>query len=566
MAANLPYTEDDLRRAAGPASYTRGLGYLSQVEDLEFTGTWATATVFGSDAYEVRLRFGGAGSGAAELRGTCSCPFGADGNFCKHCVATGLAALESGDVAPLEHTPAATGAGATGAAADEHPLIAWLDSLTKDELLTELLELIVEVPGAASHLELRAAAQQTDVAGVREAVRRLIWVNDYVEYRTAGAYAENIRRAVEAIEDLIDAGAGDGAIDVARDAIWWLGRRFGMVDDSSGDIGSAAYELLDVHQLACASAPPDPVELAGYLADLHLTERFPFMPALAGYAELLGEAGTAVLRERAAAAYEANPADFHVRHVMESVIEACGDVDALIAFYAANLDERGWQHLRIARLLDGAGRGDEALDWAERGIGRGPRPDDRLVGYLVDRYTKAGRADDVLGLRRTLFEADRSLGNFRALRETALDSCAWDTERETALSQLRKDAAAVQRTFWFPWAGPVLVDALIDDGDLTAAWTAARDIASEPQWIRLADASATSRPADALGVYIRLVEGLTQTTGDAVYRKIATYLLAVRACHEALGTMDKFRQYMVLLRMAQKRKRNLMSILEQNGL
>lgn len=99
----------------------------------------------------------------------------------------------------------------------------------------------------------------------------------------------------------------------------------------------------------------------------------------------------------------------------------------------------------------------------------------------------------------------------------------------------------------------------LDDGDLTAAWTAARDIASEPQWIRLANASATSRPADALGVYVKVIEGLTQKTGDAVYRQIATHLLAARACHEALGTMDKFRQYMVLLRMGQKRKRNLMS-------
>lgn len=450
MAAKLPFTEDDLRRAAGPASYARGLGYLNQVEDLEVTGTWVTATVFGTDAYQVRLRS--------------------------------------------------------------------------------------------------------------------VSITDYLDYREAGAYAGNIVRAAEAIEDLIDAGAADDAIDVARDAIWWLGQCVGMVDDSSGDIGSAAYELLHVHLLACRASPPDPVELAGYLADLYLKGEFSFTPSLAGYAELLGETGTAALRERVAAAYQGKPDDFHARYAMESVIQACGDVDALVAFYAAHLDERGWQQLRIARLLDGADRPDEALEWAERGLGAGPRPDDRLVEYLVDRYTKAGRAGDVLGLRRTLFAANRSLANFRALRETAIDSGTWDAERETALSQLRKDAGAVQRTLWLPWAGPVLVDALIEDGDLAAAWTAAQDTASEPQWIRLADASVTSRPADALGVYVKVIEGLTQNTGDAVYRKIATYLLATRACHEALGTMDKFRQYMVLLRMGQRRKRNLMAILDQNGL
>ncbi len=156
--------------------------------------------------------------------------------------------------------------------------------------------------------------------------------------------------------------------------------------------------------------------------------------------------------------------------------------------------------------------------------------------------------------------------NFRALRETAIDSGAWDGEREPALRQLRKDAAAVQRKLWLPSGGPVLVDALIDDGDLALAWAAARDTASEPQWIRLANASVTSRPADALPVYVRAMERLTQNTGDAIYQQIASHLLAARACHEALGTMDKFRQYMALLRMAQKRKRNLMKILDQNGL
>jgi len=555
MAADLPFTEDDLRRVAGRASYSRGLEYLDEVEQLEIAGNWVAATVFGNDAYSVRLSFG------SGLHGSCSCPFGAEGNFCKHCVATGLVALTSGDLVS-ERTSTALETSDD----EEHPLIAWLESLTRDELYAELLDLIIEVPGAASHLELRKAARQADADGVRAAVRRLIWVTNDVGYHGAGAYAGNVLRAVEVIGDLIDAGAAADAIEVARDAIEWMRQCFGMIDDSPGDIGSAAYELLDVHLLACQAAPPDPVELAGYLAGLYLTSEFPFMPALAEYAELLGEAGAAVLRERVTAAYEAKPDDIHTRYVMESVIAAEGDVDALVAFYATHLSENGWQHLRIAQTLDAADRAEEALEWAERGLAAGSRPHHQLVAYLVDRYTAAGRTGDVLGLRRTVFAGDRSLENFRALRTTAIEAGAWDAERETALSQLRKDAAAAQRTLWLTWGGPVLVDALIDDGGLTAAWTAAQDIASEPQWIRLASASITTRPADALAVYVTVIERLTHNTGDAIYKQIAAHLLSARACHEALGTMDKFRQYMVLLRMGQKRKRNLMAILDQNGL
>lgn len=572
MAANLPFTEEDLRSAAGPASYGRGLGYLNLVEDLEVSGTWATATVFGSGTYGVLLRFGDGGSGVAGLRGTCTCPFGAEGNFCKHCVATGLVALKSGDLQP-ERTPSAPGPGRgadpgpdPGPDPEEHPLISWLKSLTKDELLYEVLELIVEDPDVASRLEVRAAAKRTDVDGVRRAVRDLVWIVDYVEYREAGEYARDICRAADAIDRLTDAGAAAEAIEVAREAIEWLRHSFEMVDDSSGGVASAAFELLDVHLAACEAAPPDPVELADYLADLCLSDRYGILPSLGEYSELLGGAGTAALHERVAAAHEANPDDIHVRHVMESVVEAQGDVDALVALYATRLDEHGSAHLRIASKLDEAGRSDEALDWAERGAVAGPRPDDRLVKYLAGRYSAAGRTDDVLGLRRMLFAADRSLANFRALREAAIDSGAWQAEREPAIGLLRSDAPAFRPTPWFPTAGPVLVDALIDDGDLSAAWTAAQGIASESQLVRLANASVTERPADALAVYVKAIERLTQHTGDAIYQQIATHLLAARACHEALGTMDKFRQYMMLLRMGQKRKRNLMALLDQKGL
>ncbi len=70
------------------------------------------------------------------LHGSCSCPFGAEGNFCKHCVATGLVALKGGD-----QRPARTAAPPRLA---RQPLAAWLNSLSKDELVTELLDVVEE--------------------------------------------------------------------------------------------------------------------------------------------------------------------------------------------------------------------------------------------------------------------------------------------------------------------------------------------------------------------------------------------------------------------------------------
>ncbi len=69
----------------------------------------------------------------------------------------------------------------------------------------------------------------------------------------------------------------------------------------------------------------------------------------------------------------------------------------------------------------------------------------------------------------------------------------------------------------------MLIDALLDDGDAGAAWAAAegnRAVTPE-QWLRLADAVAADRPADALGVYRRAIDQLRTMTGNDVYHRLA---------------------------------------------
>jgi uncharacterized Zn finger protein len=554
MTVLLPFTAADIKGAAGPRSFERGLDYLHEVEDLEVTETQITATVFGSHDYRVRLAFGD-----GELSADCTCPYGREGAFCKHCVAVGMSVLNLGqDLPQLIKTTKAGRA----------ELESWLESLSKKELLAELLGLLDEDRDLRRRFELRAASVNADAVAVRGAVRELIALprRGYVEYGEAYDYASGVSEAAGAIDDLIEAGAAADAMEIAREAIDLVTDAFEYVDDSSGVIGDAACELLAVHLRACQAAPPDPVSLAGYLSYVLLQRAdYGITPDLADYAGLLGEKGIAAFRERAAGAYAQNPDDWQARSLLESIAKAEGDVDTVVALYAAHLDDRGWGHLRIAEELDGAGRGAEALDWAERGVGEAARPDQRLVDYLAGRYAGAGRDDDVLALRRDRFAAERTLSNYQALREAAKNRGVWPEERAQALALLGRD---VRRPARAPgvWSGPVLVDALLDDGDLDAAWDAAKDAAYEDQWLRLADASITARPADALAVYLRAISGMKAMTGDPVYHRLAGLLLSARACHEAMGTADKFRGYVAALRAEQKRKRNLMKILDANGL
>jgi uncharacterized Zn finger protein len=554
MAVSPPFTEADITRAADGRSFERGSDYLGAVEDLEIGPAEMTASVHGSSEYRVSLAFGEDG-----LTGDCTCPYGREGFFCKHCVAVALSVLKLGDGLP-RHIEAAR--------AGRRALESWLESLSREELLAEVAALVDGDRDLRRRLELRAATVNADTVTVRRAVRELIMLprRGYVGWDEAYDYANDVHKAAAALDALIDSGRAADAIGIVREAMDLLGDALQAVDDSSGAVGEAGVELLGVHLRACEAARPDPLSLAAYLSGQLLHNDSALEPSLGDYAELLGGQGLAAVRQRVAAAYARDPSGWRAKHLMQDVARAAGDVDTVVAVHAADLDDRGWHHLLIARELDAAGRGAEALGWAERGLADAVRPDDRLVDYLADRYAAAGRDDDVLRLRSDRFRAERTLANYRALRRAAPGT--WDAQRSQALALLREDARHLRVKVPWAWSGPVLVDALLDDGDPDAAWAAASETpaTTDAQWLKLADALAPARPADALAAYLRVCESLKQSTGNDVYQRIATLLLAARGCHEALGTLDEFRHYVARLRADQKRKRNLMKILDQHGL
>jgi SWIM zinc finger len=546
------FTEADLRELAGPRSFERGLGYVGQVADLDVTGEEITATVSGTDDYDVYLAPGDQG-----LQWDCSCPFGQEGFFCKHCVAVGLAVL-----APDSRDQVS----ATRARRDG--VDAWLESLSREDLAAELRGLLDGDHDLRRRFELRAAAASGDTLAIRRTTRELITPRrgGYLAYDEADAYSDSVYEVAAVIDSLAKAGAGEQAIQAAREAIGELGRAFERLDDSNGSVGGAARELLAAHLRACQAAPPEPESLAHYLARLVLEDPYGIRPDLSDYAGLLGATGLRRLRQRITAAGASTD-----QSLMESLLRAEGNLDGLVALRAASLDDYGWGHLAIAQELDQADRGDEALEWAQRGLSEAKRPDGRLVEYLADRYAAAGRPDEVLTLRRDRFAADGTLTGYQRLRQAATAAGRWPAEREQALALLTAKARVPPPGAGrgLDWTGPVLVDALLDDGDADAAWSAAAEIpdaTSPAQWLRLADRVAAARPADALAVYRRLIEPLRAQTGDKIYERAARLLRSARACHQALGTTAEFDRYLALFRTDQKRKPNLMRLLDRHGL
>jgi uncharacterized Zn finger protein len=181
---------------------------------------------------------------------------------------------------------------------------------------------------------------------------------------------------------------------------------------------------------------------------------------------------------------------------------------------------------------------------------------------VAGRYERDGRPADAVAVRRDRFRASPSLGGYQGLRDAARKAGCWDAERVAALDLLREEPPG--RT---PLGGgSLLVDALIDDGDVEAAWRAAEGRASDRQWLALADLVRDDRPADALEAYRRAIKPLTRHTGDGNYREIARLLLLARDCHRRLGTEDEFAADLAALRTDQRRKRKLLKILDEKGL
>jgi uncharacterized Zn finger protein len=606
-ATRPPITEAALRAVAGERSFERGVSYLDAVAGLETVGNQVIATVRGTGDYLVVLTLGGAATGGAAaggaaaggaatgggLRGECACPYGQEGFFCKHCVAVGLAVMRKA------RRPARRGAGKGTSSARQRPraaaesgkttssdLSSWLKSLSREELLAIVCEQVVEDDGWRRSLELRAAAAAADVPAISARVAGLLQAGDefgkyqlvgqygYLEGPETWHYARRVRHVTEAIGDLTRTGHAADAVVIAEQAFAAIAEASRHASDRAGVIGAAAGGLAAAHQEACRAAPPDPARLADFLAERMVSGGELGEIDFEDYSDLLGAAGLDHLRERVTAAWTANPSGVPEREALERVLSAAGDVDGLVEVLSVDLDARGLSHLRIAAALEAAGRAGEALAWAERGLSEPSQPDEQLADYVVERYCSAGRVTDAVRVRREQFSAAPGVAAYQKLRDVAERAGNWQPTKQWALSVLRADAARRPRPrrpgtqpAWPGWAhGAVLIDVLIADGDIDAAWESAEGLASDAQWQRLADLVLESRPADALATYRRLIETLKQQTGDGVYERIAQLLAAARACHVRLGTSAAFDGYLRSLREDQKRKRRLIRILDAHHL
>jgi hypothetical protein len=388
-------------------------------------------------------------------------------------------------------------------------------------------------------------------------VDRLRWDRRRDPYQGRREYSQTVRALAEACERLIASGQPGQAVPVLRRAVDRITSALMYMDDSSGIVGDDLHDIMGLYARACAAAPPNQAGLARWLVKLQCDG--PGWPqiVLRDFAPALGERGVAeVERLVARRAQTADPqswtGSFAVRDLREQLAEVSGDVDRYVAVLAEHLTS-AVQYERISLALLGAGRRQEAIAWARRGLAERPGwpHTDRLRAALVDMLLDDGDSEAAVVVRRTEFERHPTATAYRCLAETARAVGAGDPT-PWALTVLR-DRVAQQ-----PAYAPELIAILLALGHDEQAWLAGqehRQWVDERQWLSLLERRGVSHPADVIGPYQDMVERyIRDSTDKRRYRRAVALLPALRAAYTATGDPAAFPAYVADLRLRHKRR------------
>jgi len=569
---------------AGPRSYARGVGYHhdDRVEVQLASDCRVEALVRGTMPYWVCLWVEG-----RQLDWSCSCPIGEDEEFCKHCVAVALVVSEGSEAAVVPTDRTKKRSKRRAPAVDLAGYLSTLD-------VAELVELLVGQADAdwrlRERLVARAAAEAGSSIDEREWRRRLDVVfaphGDFVPYREAVGWAGEVGDVIDALGELVDAGHATVVIGLAERAHRLADAAVQYVDDSGGELSEISARLGELHLRACVLADPDRVELAGRLVDLELTSDLDaFHRAAATYAVVLGGEGLEEyrrlvepkwrkLRTAGSADDRWSTTQYRVREAMIGVALGGGDPDDLVTVKKHDLRSPA-DYLEVAESLRGAGRNDDAIAWARRGLDAFPErswqtPPVRefLAGILRD----IGDVDGAVELFWQAFESHPSVDAYRRLlteADLADQRVAWsdraiDALRAQVAECRREDATA--RPIVNSTPAVALIEILLFEGDSDAAWeTATTHGCASRLWLTLARAREREHPDEVIPIYEREAFGQIDTKKNQGYRNAVDLLDRLRSAADRSARPEQFSQVIAEVRSRHKPKRNLMALLDQRG-
>ena len=582
-----------VKKLAGPRSYPRGFAYYvdGRVEPSDGPGPGIERIVRGTMPYVVRLWVDG-----GEPAWSCTCPAAEDGSFCKHCVAAALS------VSPAAAGPIPAGSTPKRSSSSKVPLpsrdlIGIVGRLPKERLAEIVLE------QAASDWRLRERLLAEARASRGEGPDLVAWrrrithsfapvYRGFVTDREIRGWTAGIGDAIEGLEDILEAGHPDEVALLVEHAYGCADKAAEYVEDRDGQrLNAIAEQLSDLHYRACAGGRPKPAELASRLLELELSSDLEgFHQAAVAYADILGKSGLAAYRrhlDRRLARMEARNSDdpgsrYRLGQAREALVSwavGVGDPDTLIdtltevrgtgRFYPGDVT-------RIVELLTPAGRDDEAIGWARRGLSENSRPHhhaEDLRDYLAGVLRERGDAVGAVELFWDAFAADPSVITYRRLLQEAGEErdggADWSGR---CVEELRlRLSGHVPETDWAGRAvvaaeAKALVEIILYEGRVEEAWAAATEFGCDHQMrLTLARARESTHPLEVIEIYEPEVLSQIERTKTAAYKIAVELMDRIRRLADAANAPHRFTALVERVRLEHRFKRSLKKLLDEKG-
>lgn len=549
------FTEDELADTAGAVTFNRGVDYVQYVHGLQLGRDSATASIQARRVYITKLSWA-----KRTLSGDCSCPHNAEGYFCKHLVAVGLAVLdEAGGTSMSDSAGTAMHRYLDGL--DHNALVGLVEELTQ---LDESVWRVVQSRAAASALEI--VDPQALIELVNEALP-----GGYVDYRRSFDAAREIDQMLTHLEQLLDAGTGERVRLAAERAVTRLRKVLLNADDSAGVLGDACQRAAELHARACREGQPDQLKLARWLAKFRSDS--PGWPSvtLQMYAPALGERGIAAYRAALTKllAKHADPTSWDRHELDQMALELAdhdADVDAAVAILSGTDGRIAFT--AIVQRLFAAGRDNEAVSWLDRAVAAGrvterewPNGNDFWITApdAIEWYLAAERPADAFAVAHRAFHEDVGVASLRQLLNLADRFSIREAERDWAI-QVAEEQAAKRND------GSALVLIALAEDDLVAAWSAAERFGPGRAWQALAKASVNDLPVAAAELYRPELERLLVTPNTKSYPDVAKILRTMRELYARVGEQATIDAFIADLREQYKRRPSLIAELDRMGL
>jgi uncharacterized Zn finger protein len=541
-----------VRAKAGDAAFARGSAYAREglVRLISVTATDVRAEVSGTEVYPARL------SGAGRVfSGACVCPAFADWGFCKHLVAVALVvnATSPADLAE--------------AAGRRERLEAHLRGLGGEALAAKLLAWAERDLALLQELEFEAAlageGDQVVFDRIASALDQATEIDDYVDWRSAGALADELRAVVEQIGRVLEAGRSSIALRLLDRLFDEAEDLFESIDDSEGEVGGVFAEALELHLAVAVAAKPDPIDLAETLLERELASNYELWDGACGlYADVLGPAGVAEYRRLAEAAWASGDREGRLRGILDAFAEAAGDVDARIKLRSADATT-GRQHLEIAALYLEAGRKQEARKWLEDGLWKAEdRPEHGLERIAAGLYQRLGEPAEAQAILWAAFERTPGLQLHLVLLEHAVDAREV-VDRSVAL--LSKKISAGERAHWSS-SSTLTVEILCHAGRHDEAWAVVEQHGcAEPALEQLLRASEESHPDQAIQTHARLIDAALAYANQSAYAGVVGRIARMERISARIGRLERHGAYVEALALKHKAKRTFIRLLNDRA-